>query len=51
MILIGKNNKTEDFLPIKEMLNRGELPACGQMALKQPDVVVIEDPASKPLFR
>ena len=36
----------EDFLLIKEMLNQGELPACGQMALKQPDVVVTEDPAS-----
>ncbi|TET83509.1 MAG: PAS domain S-box protein, partial [Desulfobacteraceae bacterium] len=36
----------EDFLPIKEMLNQGELPACGRIALKQPDVVVTEDPAS-----
>jgi len=42
MILIGKNNKTEDFLPIKEMLNRGELPACGQMALKQAKEALIE---------
>jgi len=36
----------EDFLLINEMLHQGELPACGQMALKQPDVVVTEDPVS-----
>jgi len=35
-----------DFLLIKKMLHQGELPACGQMALKQPEVVVTEDPAS-----
>jgi len=36
----------EDFLLIKEILHQGELPACGQIALKQPDVVVTENPAS-----
>ncbi len=36
----------EDFLLIKEMLNRGELPVCGQMALKQSDVLVVENLAS-----
>ncbi|OEU65700.1 MAG: hypothetical protein BBJ57_13040 [Desulfobacterales bacterium PC51MH44] len=36
----------EDFLLIKKMLHQGELPACGQIALRQPDVVVTENPAS-----
>ena len=36
----------EEFLPLVEQLKRGELPACGQMALSQAGVVVIEDRAS-----
>ncbi|MEA3454787.1 MAG: PAS domain S-box protein, partial [Candidatus Caldatribacteriota bacterium] len=34
------------FLPIVEMLMKGELTVCGQKALKQQKVVIIEDPAS-----
>ncbi len=36
----------EDFLPLVEQLNRGELPACARMALSQSGVVIIEDRAS-----
>jgi len=36
----------KDFLPMVEMLNSGELPYCGQMALAQTDVVAIEDPSA-----
>ena len=36
----------DDFKPILEMLKRGELTECGQRALKQSGVVVIEDPLS-----
>jgi len=34
------------FLPIVEMLKKGELTVCGQKALKQKEVVIIKDPAS-----
>jgi len=36
----------KDFLPVVERLKRGELTACGQRALKQSAVVIIEDPSS-----
>ncbi len=36
----------EDFLPMLEQLNRGELTKCGGSALEQSQVVVIEDPSS-----
>ena len=35
-----------DFLPLVERLKAGELTPCVQKALKQPDVVVTEDPSS-----
>jgi len=34
------------FFPMVEQLMRGELPKCGQRALKQPGMVVIENPLS-----
>jgi PAS domain S-box-containing protein len=34
------------FLPIVEMLMKGELTVCGQKALKQREIVITEDPAS-----
>jgi len=34
----------DDFLPMAECLKQGELPACGQRALRQSEVVVTEDP-------
>ncbi len=36
----------EDFLPMVEQLKRGELTACGQRAMRQANVIAIEDPAS-----
>ena len=36
----------DDFLPMAERLKHGELPACGQRALRQSEVVVTEDPLS-----
>ena len=36
----------KDFLPIVERLEHGELISCGQMALKQSDVLVTKDPVS-----
>ncbi|MCD6359139.1 MAG: GAF domain-containing protein [Dehalococcoidia bacterium] len=36
----------KSFLPMVEHLKRGEMPACGQRALKQSEAVVTEDPAS-----
>ena len=36
----------DDFLPLLERLERGELTACAQRALSQPGVVVTEDPPS-----
>jgi len=36
----------EDFLPMLKLLKKGELTAFGQIALKQEEVVIIEDPAS-----
>ena len=36
----------KSFLPMVEYLKRGQLPACGQRALKQSKAVVIEDPVS-----
>ena len=45
-VTFAETGFSEDFLLINEMLHQGELPACGQIALKQPDVVVTEDRAS-----
>jgi len=36
----------EDFLPMLKLLKKGELSTFGQIALKQEEVVIIEDPAS-----
>lgn len=36
----------KDFLPIVERLKHGELISCGQIALKQSDVLVTKDPPS-----
>jgi two-component system cell cycle sensor histidine kinase/response regulator CckA len=36
----------QDFLPLKEQLDRGELPICGRKALEQSGVVIAEDPAT-----
>jgi len=36
----------DNFLPMAERLKHGELPACGQRALRQSEVVVTEDPFS-----
>jgi PAS domain S-box-containing protein len=36
----------EDFSPMVKQLERGELPECGRQALKQAEVVAIEDPFS-----
>ena len=36
----------EDFLPMVELLKRGQLPDCAQRALRQLEVVVTEDPPS-----
>jgi len=36
----------ESFLPMAEQLKRGELAPCWQRALKQPEVVIIEDPVA-----
>ncbi len=36
----------KDFLSMIELLKRNELPDCCSKALKQPDIVVTEDPAS-----
>jgi len=36
----------EDFLPMVERLNRGELPNCCQQALRQAGVIAIKDPSS-----
>ena len=36
----------EDFLPMLKLLKKGELTTFGQIALKQEEVVIIEDPAS-----
>jgi len=35
-----------DFLPMAERLKHGELPTCGQRALRQSEAVVTEDPFS-----
>jgi len=36
----------KDFLPLVELLKKGEMTPCGRLALKQEDVVIIKDPAS-----
>ena len=36
----------KDFLPMIELLKRGKLTTCSQKALKQQEVVIIENPAS-----
>ncbi len=36
----------ESFMPMVKCLKHGQLPACGQRALKQSEAVVIEDPVS-----
>jgi len=36
----------EEFLPLVERLERGELTPCGRRALKQPGVVAVKDPLS-----
>jgi PAS domain S-box-containing protein len=36
----------EEFLPLVERLERGELTACGRRALEQPGVVATQDPLS-----
>ncbi|GAG76914.1 unnamed protein product, partial [marine sediment metagenome] len=36
----------KDFLPMIELLKRGKLTTCGQKALKQQEVVIIDDPVS-----
>ncbi len=37
----------DEFLPMIELLKRGKLTKCGQKALKQSDVVAIENPPSE----
>jgi len=36
----------KDFLPLVKLLKESEMTPCGQRALKQEEVVIIEDPAS-----
>ncbi len=36
----------EYFLSLVKLLKKGEMTPCGQIALKQEDVVIIKDPAS-----
>ncbi|MBW1702105.1 MAG: PAS domain S-box protein, partial [Deltaproteobacteria bacterium] len=36
----------DDFLPMSELLKRGELTDCGRTALSQSDIVITEDPSS-----
>jgi two-component system cell cycle sensor histidine kinase/response regulator CckA len=36
----------QDFLPLKEQLDRGELPICGRKALEQSGAVIAETPAT-----
>jgi len=55
IVLLDKEGKIDtyteaglgkDFLPLAKLLKKGELTPCGQIAIKQKDVVIIEDPAS-----
>ena len=45
-VISAESGLGKDFLPIIEMLKRGEFTACGKNAFSQAGVVVTEDPAS-----
>jgi PAS domain S-box-containing protein/putative nucleotidyltransferase with HDIG domain len=46
LVITAEAGLGKAFLPMIEQLKRGEITACGQKALSQPDVVVTEDPLS-----
>ncbi len=46
LLTYAKAGLGNDFLPMAERLKHGELPACGQRALRQSEVVVTKDPFS-----
>ncbi|MCD6200157.1 MAG: response regulator [Deltaproteobacteria bacterium] len=45
LLTTAESGLKEAFLPLVELIKRGELPVCGSRALKGPEVVAIEDPS------
>ena len=46
LLTTAESGLKEAFLPLVELMKRGELPVCGSRALKGSEVVAIEDPSA-----